>query len=150
MSMELNLVKLSVESQKEIVKIWEESVHATHYFLKEEDIEYYKLFVDNAVRDMLVPFYGIKDPEGNLFAFMAVDSDMLEMLFVHPSYRMMGVGKKLLHYAVEQLEVKRVDVNEQNNSAVGFYLHEKFVVMSRSERDGFGKDYPILHLRLLG
>jgi hypothetical protein len=41
-----------------------------------------------------------------------------------------------------------VDVNEQNPQAVGFYLHIGCEVVGRSELDGMGKPYPLLHLRL--
>ena len=34
-----------------------------------------------------------------------------------------GVGKQLLQYAIEHLQVDEVDVNEQNPQGVGFYLH---------------------------
>ena len=39
-------------------------------------------------------------------------------------------------------------MNEQNEQAVGFYLHQGFVIAGRSELDGTGKPYPILHLQL--
>lgn len=42
-----------------------------------------------------------------------------------------------------------LDVNEQNEQAVGFYLHMGFEVAGRSELDGTGKPYPLLHLRRL-
>jgi putative acetyltransferase len=80
--------------------------------------------------------------------FTAVGGDMVEMLFIHPNWRGKGIGKRLLHYAVEKFSAVRLDVNEQNEQAVGFYLHEGFEVAGRSERDGFGKPYPLLHLRL--
>ena len=39
------------------------------------------------------------------------------------------------------------DVNEQNLQAVGFYEHLGFVPIGRSERDGQGRAYPLIHLR---
>jgi len=59
-----------------------------------------------------------------------------------------GIGKELLLFALAQQKVKRVDVNEQNEQAVGFYKHMGFVSISRSELDGAGKPYPILHMEL--
>jgi hypothetical protein len=41
-----------------------------------------------------------------------------------------------------------VDVNEQNGQAVGFYLRMGFATEGRSELDGMGKPYPLLHMRL--
>ena len=44
--------------------------------------------------------------------------------------------------------MKKVDVNEQNPDAVGFYKHVGFEVTSRSPLDGMGKPFPILHMAL--
>ncbi|MCP6133269.1 GNAT family N-acetyltransferase, partial [Klebsiella pneumoniae] len=69
------------------------------------------------------------------------------MLFVAPDYRGQGVGKRLLRYAVAELNAERLDVNEQNTQALGFYLHEGFEVVGRSETDGLGQPYPLLHMQ---
>lgn len=80
--------------------------------------------------------------------FLGVSDDNIEMLFVDADRRGRGFGRRLLSYAVEQLGMKKVDVNEQNAQAVGFYEHMGFRTVARSERDGDGKDYPLLHMRL--
>jgi putative acetyltransferase len=49
---------------------------------------------------------------------------------------------------VEALKATRVDCNEQNEQALGFYLKMGFEVIGRSELDGTNKPYPILHMRL--
>jgi putative acetyltransferase len=49
---------------------------------------------------------------------------------------------------MDRLEITKVDVNEQNIQAVGFYKHIGFHVLGRSESDGQGKEYPILHMGL--
>ena len=41
-----------------------------------------------------------------------------------------------------------VDVNEQNEQAVGFYLKMGFTVTGRSPLDAQGKPYPLLHMAL--
>lgn len=48
----------------------------------------------------------------------------------------------------KNLQVKKVDVNEQNNEAVGFYLHLGFHQTGRSELDSMGKPFPLLNLEL--
>lgn len=70
------------------------------------------------------------------------------MLFVDNSHRGKGIGKRLILYAIEELHVTKVDVNEQNVQAVGFYTHVGFHVVGKSETDNEGKPYPILHLQL--
>lgn len=69
-------------------------------------------------------------------------------LFVHDDIRGKGIGKALLQYAMGALHAGKVDVNEQNAQAVGFYMHMGFSIVGRSETDPDGKPYPILHLAL--
>ena len=72
----------------------------------------------------------------------------IEMLFLHPQARGTGIGKQLLQYAVTQLGCTLVDVNEQNEQAVGFYKHYGFTVIDRTEKDGLGMPYPLLQMEL--
>ncbi|HYC30180.1 MAG TPA: GNAT family N-acetyltransferase [Chitinophagaceae bacterium] len=86
---------------------------------------------------------------GNQIAgFLGTSADKIEMLFVDPAYRGQSVGKQLLLYSIQHLKKSLADVNEQNDQAVGFYKHFGFVVIDRSEKDGMGKPYPILHIQL--
>lgn len=54
----------------------------------------------------------------------------------------------LLAHVVDEQGVVRVDVNEQNPDALGFYLSRGFHHVGRSDLDGDGRPYPILHLAL--
>jgi putative acetyltransferase len=90
----------------------------------------------------------MRNDENNILGFLGVAEQNLEMLFIGPEHRGKGVGKSLLDYAMENLNVTKVDVNEQNEQAVGFYEHCGFEVIGRSELDSSGKPYPILHMAL--
>lgn len=72
----------------------------------------------------------------------------LEMLFVDNQYRGKGIGKELVTYAIQRLGINKVDVNEQNIQAVGFYQHIGFNITGKDDRSGEGKAYPILHIFL--
>lgn len=69
------------------------------------------------------------------------------MLFVADEARGEGVGSALLAEAVAR-GVTRVDVNEQNPGALGFYLNRGFQEAGHSPLDSDGRPYPIVHLRL--
>ncbi|WP_326858488.1 GNAT family N-acetyltransferase [Noviherbaspirillum sp.] len=130
-----------------LVEVWEASVRATHRFLTETDIQYFKPFV----RDGLIGAMSlscIRDISGQLVAFVGVDGEKLEALFVDPVVRAKGLGRRLLEYAVYSLGARTVDVNEQNEQAVGFYLRMGFDVVGRSELDSSGKPFPLLHMQL--
>lgn len=126
-----------------LVDIWESAVKATHHFLKEEDFLFFKDAIPNEYLPHL-EVYVFK--EESILGFMAVNEHHLEMLFVDDAFRGRGIGKQLLNYAVEELGVKSVDVNEQNEQAVVFYQRHGFKVSSRTEQDFLGKDYPVLLL----
>ena len=80
--------------------------------------------------------------------FLGTTEQKIEMLFVHPALRGQGIGKTLIRYAVRELGIRLVDVNEQNTQAVGFYYAMGFNLQKRSPLDGMGKPYPILHLNM--
>ena len=131
----------------EIVDVWEASVRATHDFLKEEDILFFKPLILDTYLDA-VDLRIIKSDSGSIVGFLGVAEQGLEMLFIHPDFRGQGIGQLLLRYAIDEMDVIKVDVNEQNRQAVGFYQHCGFQTVGRSELDSTGKPYPILHMEL--
>ena len=128
-----------------LAELWEASVRATHDFLAEEDLAFY--------RERLVAEYfpqvrlWVCEECGGICGFIGI-SDMVEMLFVHPSRFGRGVGTALLSFAVDKCGMRRVDVNEQNHAALAFYLARGFKAVGRSATDGEGRPYPLLHLEI--
>lgn len=131
-----------------LVSLWRKSVEATHTFLTNDDIERIAGYVPQAienVRQLTVA----ADTRGTSLGFIGVDGDIIEMLFVHPEARGKGVGKLLLSHAVSTCGANKVDVNEQNEQARGFYERMGFRVVGRSETDDAGDPFPILHMHLI-
>lgn len=137
--------KIEVTDYPRLIEIWESAVLHTHDFLKEEDFLYYKKQLP--VYFQYVTLIGFEQ-YGVLVGFMGVAEGNLEMLFIDNDCRGAGIGKRLVEYAIAHLKVTKVDVNEQNAQAVGFYKHIGFRLLSRSELDGEGKEYPLLHMQL--
>lgn len=136
--------EIKVTDYPRLIEIWESAVIHTHDFLNKEDFVYYKEQLPLYFQH--VTLFGFEQ-EGVLAGFMGVAEGNLEMLFIDNEYRGAGIGKKLIVYAIANLEVTKVDVNEQNIQAVGFYKHIGFDIQGRSELDGEGKEYPILHMQ---
>ncbi|SNR83413.1 GNAT family N-acetyltransferase [Lutibacter flavus] len=139
--------KINKSEYKEVVDVWESSVRATHYFLREKDIEYFKSLILNTYLDA-VELRCIRNNDKKIIAFLGVAEQNLEMLFIHSGYRGKSIGKALLNYSIDKFNVSKVDVNEQNEQAVGFYKHCGFETIGRSELDSSGKPYPTLHMEL--
>jgi len=130
----------------ELINIWERSVRATHHFLNEDDIVLYKELIYNEYFHQ-VDLYAMKQGK-QLIGFIGLDSDTVQMLFIDPNVRGTGEGRYLMEFAIKQKGIKKVDVNEQNEQAVGFYLHLGFSVTARFEEDAAGRPYPILAMAL--
>jgi putative acetyltransferase len=90
----------------------------------------------------------VRDTNGMVVGFIGIAKGKVEMLFIHPDYRGQGIGRALLSYAINERSATTVDVNEQNDQALGFYLRMGFEVIDRSDLDSNGKPYPLLHMRL--
>ena len=131
----------------EIAEVWEASVRATHDFLGEADIAFLRPLILNEYL-AAVELRCTRDGNGRILGFIGVAGENVEMLFLAPGSRGRGLGRALVRVAVEELGARRVDVNEQNPGALGFYEHLGFKVVGRSPVDGQGKPFPLLHLEL--
>jgi len=129
----------------EIIKIWQSSVDATHDFLTAHDRKEIETEVVGFFSE--TPVWVASNQCDQPLGFMFLHEGHLEALFVDASARGLGVGKRLISHALTLHPDLSVDVNEQNQQAVGFYQHMGFQVSGRSERDNQGRPYPLLHLR---
>ena len=141
------LSKVNERDMDNILEVWESSVRATHTFLSEKDIISIKPQVKEGA-NYVSSLVCIRDEEGIIQAFMDVHENKIEMLFVRNKDRGNGIGKILIEYAIDKLDVEYVDVNEDNIQGVGFYKHVGFQVFKRSELDDHGDPFPILHMKL--
>ncbi len=141
------LHSLSEELLDELLNIWERSVRSSHHFLKEEDIAFFKPLVRNNYFPS-VDLFIIRNVNEQIVAFMGLSEDMLEMLFVAPEEQGHGYGKAFINFAVNECNIRNVDVNEDNRQAYQFYKHMGYEVIGRDELDSSGKPFPILHLHL--
>ena len=141
----MEIVKCNEADYETLAGIWERSVLATHSFLRVEDF--------NEIKTMLIPnyfpnvdLYAIAD-NGVYAGFIGIGPDSIEMLFIDSGRRGQGYGSALVEFA-KQVRATKVDVNEQNLSALNFYKAKGFRIISRDETDDVGRPYPILHLSL--
>lgn len=141
----MEIVRSNEEDYETLARIWERSVMDTHGFLKEEDF--------SAIKAALIPYYfpnvdlyAITD-NGMYVGFIGLSPDAIEMLFIDSDRRGQGYGSALIEFA-KQRGATKVDVNEQNPSALNFYKAKGFRVIARDEKDNACRPYPILHLTL--
>jgi putative acetyltransferase len=142
-----DICAITEQDGRRVVAVWEAAVRATHHFLTEADIQAIKPLVwDELIH--LETLSGVRDGDGQVVGFIGVEGVEIAALFIHPAWRGQGLGRRMLTYAVETLGAVEVEVNEQNEQAVGFYQRMGFEVAGRSEDDGQGRPFPLLRMRL--
>lgn len=141
----MKIVRCNEDDYRTLAAIWERSVMATHGFLKKNSFKEIKAAL---IPDYFpnVDLYAIADND-EYAGFIGLSSDSIEMLFIDSDRRGMGYGSALIEFAKRQGATK-VDVNEQNPTALNFYKAKGFRIISRDETDDAGRPYPILHLSL--
>ena len=130
-----------------LLEIWEDSVRATHLFLSNDEIENIKKYVPQALKGV-EHLIILQNENYQSIAFMGIQENKLEMLFIKNSERGKGFGKQLLNYGIENYNINELAVNEQNPKAKGFYEHMGFKVYKRNELDDQGNPYPVLYMKL--
>ncbi|DAB18943.1 TPA: GNAT family N-acetyltransferase [Candidatus Gastranaerophilales bacterium HUM_19] len=132
---------------KQLLKIWESSVRETHLFLSDNEIkriaDYVPLALNN-INHLVI----VEDDNYQPVAFMGIEKERLEMLFVAPNEMKKGLGKSLIQFGIKNYQLKELTVNEQNPQAKGFYEHLGFHVYKRTETDEQGNPYPLLYMKL--
>ena len=130
-----------------LLQLWERSVRATHNFLTEADIDFFRPLVGQYF-DSSTDIWVLTDKADVPIGFLGLDGNSIAALFMEPAYFGKGGGQRLVSYA-QTLRggALTVDVNEQNVAARGFYEALGFSVVDRSPLDDNGRPFPILHMR---
>ncbi len=142
----IEIEKYSDLLREQVLSVWEKSVLATHHFLSPEDF----IIIRNLLYRLdlnLFEIYCLTD-RARVAGFIALSGRKIEMLFLSPEYIGLGLGKRLIRFAVSDLDANLIDVNEQNTRALQFYRKAGFEVFERTDTDDLGKNYPLLRMKL--
>ncbi len=145
----MQLRRARTEDSERLVELWERSVRATHSFLSEGDLVALRPLVAQELASNAVDWWVLMCAGGAPIGFMGFAEDTIEALFIDPDHQGRGGGKLLVAHA-QTLAVGGalgVDVNEQNETALGFYKALGFSVTARSPIDAGGRPFPILHMQ---
>lgn len=141
------IIKYTDIHRQQVLTVWEKSVLATHDFLTSTDFEEIKEFASNMNFNDLQFFCLIN--KNVVLGFIGVADKKVEALFLDPEYFGQGLGRKLLNFAVKELNADKLDVNEQNEKALKFYQKFGFEIFERTDKDDQGRNYPLLRMKLV-
>jgi putative acetyltransferase len=146
--MDMHVRPARVEDRDRLLELWERSVRATHHFLLDSDVVALRPLVAEELASGAVDWWVLVSATEALIGFLGFASDTIEALFIDPDYHGQGGGKFLVAHAQSLgAGALAVDVNEQNEAALGFYKALGFSVVARSPTDAAGRPFPILHMR---
>jgi putative acetyltransferase len=144
-AMNFEIKHYSPRDKDHVIVVWENSVLATHPFLERDDFVTIKKMLYNLDFEELRTFC-LMSEEG-MAGFICIYEVKVEMLFLDPRYIGQGLGTRLMNFAISNFNVTLVDVNEQNSDARKFYEKFGFETFARTEKDGQGKNYPLLKMK---
>ncbi|WP_316798410.1 GNAT family N-acetyltransferase [Pedobacter frigidisoli] len=139
--------RIGKSEHQQVLRLWEKSVRASHDFLHEQDIIDYRVLMEDQYLKK-TRLYALEE-NGMMKGFIGLSGDQIRLLFISPDSMRMGFGKKLLHFAIKDKQIKEVDVNGQNTAAYQFYHRAGFRIVKKYPFDGAGKPYPVWSLKLV-
>jgi putative acetyltransferase len=146
-AMDMHVRPARFEDQGRLLELWERSVRATHRFLEDKDVVALRPLVAEELASHEIDWWVLVSSEV-LIGFLGFTSDKIEALFIDPDYQRQGGGKFLVAHAQSlSAGTLAVDVNEQNEAALRFYMLLGFSVAGRSPMDAGGRPFPILHMK---
>lgn len=143
------MIRLARETDRvALLALWERSVRATHDFVSDEDIAYFRPLVAEALRGETMDVWVLTNATEAPLGFLGIAGDEIEALFIDSEARRCGAGRRLVaHAQTLRGGALALDVNEQNGQARAFYEKMGFAVVGRSPLDSTGRPFPLLHLR---
>jgi putative acetyltransferase len=146
--MDMRVRPARVEDRERLLELWERSVRATHHFLEDSDTVALRPLVAEELASDEIDWWVLVSATGALIGFLGFASDTIEALFIDPDHHGQGGGKFLVAHAQSLgAGALAVDVNEQNEAALGFYKALGFSVVERSPTDAGGRPFPMLHMK---
>ncbi|GAB0172922.1 hypothetical protein NHP164001_09380 [Helicobacter trogontum] len=138
--------RIDTDVKNDLLKIWKDSVHATHHFLTTKDIEESVKDIDELLDSTQII---VASDYSKKLGFIALKRNKIEALFITPSALKKGIGKALIAKALEvglgNYSHVFVDCNEANTDAIAFYHTLGFAIFGRSPKDSYDRDLPLVH-----
>ena len=142
----MRLRPLREADRESLLPIWRRAVRSSHDFLSEADLEEIEAEVGDYLSSVSSDFWIVESPDAGPVGFMGLTGSSIDTLFIAPEAQGRGAGRICIEHARNRIPHLTVEVNEQNSSALAFYLHCGFEIAGRTETDSSGRPFPLLRL----
>src|SRR5215211_1156381 len=128
--MDMHVRPARIEDRERLLELWERSVRATHHFLDDSDVVALRPLVAEDLASDAVDWWVLVSATEALIGFLGFASHKFEAVFIYTDYHGQTGGKCLVANAKSPGACAlAVDLNEQNEVALGFYKALWFSVL---------------------
>lgn len=124
------------EDLEKIMKIWLDTNIQAHDFIP---ADYWKNNFDSVKRMLPEAEIYVCEAQGNIKAFIGIDSGYIAGIFVSSEMQSNGMGKQLLDKAKELYSNLSLSVYQKNQKAIQFYRREQFAVKQEQIDENTGE-----------
>lgn len=108
-----------------VMELWLNTNIQAHDFI---DANYWRSNFDSVREAIPKSTVYVYEEQGTIQGFIGQTDDYIAGIFVAPEFQSNGIGKMLLDQAKQGHDTLSLQVYQKNACALGFYLHEGFVV----------------------
>ena len=122
-----------------VANIWLYTNITAHYFIPEQ---YWKSNFELVKELLLQATVYVYEDNQEIWAFIGLNDEYVEGVFVSDKMQSLGIGKLLLNYAKDKRSKLLLNVYQKNTRAISFYQREGFEVQNEGLDEATGeKDY---------
>ena len=122
-----------------VANIWLYTNIMAHYFIPEQ---YWKSNFELVKELLLQATVYVYEDNQEIWAFIGLNDEYVEGVFVSDEMQSLGIGKLLLNYAKDKRSKLLLNVYQKNTRAISFYQREGFEIQHSGLDEATGeKDY---------
>ena len=122
-----------------VANIWLYTNITAHYFIPEQ---YWKSNFELVKELLLQATVYVYEDNQEIWAFIGLNDEYVEGVFVSDEMQSLGIGKLLLNYAKDKRSKLLLNVYQKNTRAISFYQREGFEIQCNGIDEATGeRDY---------
>lgn len=119
-----------------IMEVWLDTNISAHKFIESE---YWKSNYDAVKAIMPSATIYVYEENTTIQGFIGLMDSYIAGIFVSQKFQSKGIGKALLDYAKDKKDALSLNVYQENDGAVRFYLREGFAIANEQMDENTGK-----------